>query len=53
MAEFYPPQYDAKIYDSFKNPLHFNAKDGTVSPGSAAGAGLDINQEFLKEYRIK
>lgn len=53
MAEFYPPQYDAKIYDSFQNPLHFNADDGTVSPNQTPGAGLDINYEFLKEYRVK
>lgn len=53
MAEFYPPQYDAKIYDSFKNPLRFHSEDGTVSPGTEPGAGLDINYDFLKEYRVK
>lgn len=53
MAEFYPPQYDAKIYDSFQNPVHFNAEKGTVSPNQAPGAGLDINYEFLKDFRIK
>lgn len=53
MAEFYPPQYDAKIYESFLHPIHFNEKNGTVSPSQAPGAGLDVNCEFLKEYRIK
>ena len=53
MAEFYPPQYDAKIYDSFQSPLHFHPEDGTVSPGEKPGAGLDINEEFLKDYRVK
>ena len=53
LAEFYPPQYDAKIYDSFQNPLHFNAENGTVSPSRVPGAGLDINYDFLKEFRIK
>ncbi|MBQ6452343.1 MAG: mandelate racemase/muconate lactonizing enzyme family protein [Solobacterium sp.] len=53
MAEFYPPQYDAKIYESFVNPIHFDPKTSTVSPNSTPGTGLDINCEFLKEYRIK
>lgn len=52
IAEFYPPQYDANVYDAFLNPVTFHA-DGTVSPSKAAGAGLDIDREFLKPYRIK
>lgn len=51
LAEFYPPQYDEKIYDAFLHPVQFNP-DGTVSPSQEAGAGLDINREFLKDYRI-
>lgn len=50
-AEFYPPQYDAKVYDAFQNPVTFNA-DGTVSPSQAPGAGLDINRDVLASYRI-
>ena len=45
LAEFYPPQYDAKVYEAFQNPVVFNA-DGTVSPSQAPGAGLDINRRF-------
>ena len=51
-AEFYPPQYDAKVYEAFKNPVIFNA-DGTVSPSEAPGVGLDINREALADFRIK
>lgn len=51
-AEFYPPQYDAKIYEAFQNPVEFHA-DGTVSPSQAPGVGLDINREVLTSYRIK
>lgn len=51
-AEFYPPQYDAKVYEAFQNPVVFNA-DGTVSPSQAPGVGLDINREVLANYRIK
>lgn len=50
-AEFYPPQYDAKVYEAFQNPVTFNA-DGTVSPSQAPGAGLDINRDVLASYRI-
>ena len=52
MAEFYPPQYDAKVYEAFLNPVVFNP-DGTVSPSQAPGAGLDINRAALMPYRIK
>lgn len=52
-AEFYPEQYDAKIYESFQNPVRFNADRGTVSPTEAPGAGLDINEKFLEQYRIR
>ena len=51
-AEFYPPQYDAKVYEAFKNPVIFNA-DGTVSPSEAPGVGLDINREALADFRVK
>lgn len=51
IAEFYPPQYDAKVYEAFVNPVVFNA-DGTVSPSQAPGAGLDINRSVLAPYRI-
>ena len=51
LAEFYPPQYDAKVYEAFRNPVVFNA-DGTVSPSQAPGAGLDINREVLAPYRV-
>lgn len=50
-AEFYPPQYDAKVYEAFQNPVTFNA-NGTVSPSQAPGAGLDINRDVLASYRI-
>lgn len=53
LAEFYPPQYDAKIYDSFRTPIRFDPQKGTVAPSEAPGAGLDINEEFLREYRVK
>lgn len=53
MAEFYPPQYDAKIYESFKNPVRFDSVTGMVEPNREPGAGLDINYEVLKEFRIK
>ena len=48
LAEFYPPQYDAKVYEAFKNPIIMNA-DGTISPGKEPGTGLDINEEVLKD----
>ena len=51
-AEFYPPQYDAKVYEAFVNPVVFN-EDGTVSPSQAPGVGLDINRDVLAPYRIK
>lgn len=51
IAEFYPPQYDEKIYEAFVAPVHFNA-DGTVSPSQAPGVGLDINREVLAPYRV-
>ncbi|MCR5008185.1 MAG: mandelate racemase/muconate lactonizing enzyme family protein [Oribacterium sp.] len=50
IAEFYPPQYDAKVYEAWKNPVRLN-DDGTVSPSETPGAGLDINREVLKDYR--
>mgnify|MGYP001036117338 FL=1 len=53
MAEFYPPQYDAKIYESFKNPVRFDPKTGMVAPNREPGTGLDINYEVLKDYRVK
>lgn len=52
IAEFYPPQYDPKVYKAFKNPVLLNS-DGTVSPSQEPGAGLDINHEYLDKYRIK
>ncbi len=52
IAEFYPPQYDAKVYEAFKNPVKFNA-DGTVSPSEAPGAGMDINFDVMAPYRIR
>ena len=52
IAEFYPPQYDAKVYEAFKNPVVFNA-DGTVSPSQAPGAGLDINFDVMAPFRVK
>ena len=52
IAEFYPPQYDEKVYEAFQNPVTFNA-DGTVSPSQAPGAGLDINRELMEPYRVK
>lgn len=51
IAEFYPPQYDAKIYEAFKNPVQLNP-DGTVSPSQAPGVGLDINHEVLADFRV-
>lgn len=51
LAEFYPPQYDAKIYEAFKNPVQMN-EDGTISPNQEPGVGLDINHEVLDAYRI-
>ena len=51
MAEFYPPEYDAKIYEAFQNPVRLNP-DGTVSPGGAPGVGLDINREVLKDFMV-
>ncbi len=53
MAEFYPPQYDMNVYKSFKNTIHFDSSDGTVSAPTVPGAGLEINEEFLKPFRIK
>ena len=52
MAEFYPPQYDAKIYEAFQNPVRLNP-DGTVSPNEAPGVGLDINREVLKDFMVE
>ncbi|MBI1696287.1 mandelate racemase, partial [Lactobacillus crispatus] len=52
LAEFYPPQYDAKIYEAFKDPIQMNS-DGTISPSKEPGVGLDINHEVLDQYRIK
>lgn len=53
LAEFYPPQYDVNIYKAFQNPIRFNAAKGTVAPPTTPGTGLDINYDFLKQYRIK
>ena len=53
MAEFYPPQYDANIYNAFVDPVRFNPKTGMVSPGTSMGAGLEPNYEFLKQFRVK
>lgn len=53
IAEFYPPQYDRNVYRSFKNPIHFNSSRGTVIPPNTPGTGLDIDYEFLKQYRIE
>ncbi len=52
MAEFYPPQYDAKIYEAFQNPILPNS-DGTVCPSDVPGVGLDINREMLKEFQVE
>lgn len=52
MAEFYPPQYDAKIYEAFKHPITLN-DDGTISPNDASGCSLEINHEVLDPYRVK
>ena len=52
MAEFYPPQYDAKIYEAFKNPVLPGA-DGTVRPNPTPGVGLDINREVLKDFQVE
>lgn len=51
IAEFYPPQYDAKVYEAFQNPVVMNP-DGTVSPSQAPGAGLDINRSVLEAFRV-
>lgn len=51
IAEFYPPQYDAKIYEAYQSPVLFNS-DGTVSPSQAPGVGLDINRDVLKDFRV-
>ncbi len=51
IAEFYPPQYDAKVYEAFTNPVTLNL-DGTVSPSQAPGVGLDINYDVLKDFRV-
>lgn len=51
IAEFYPPQYDAKVYEAFQNPVVMNS-DGTVSPSQAPGAGLDINRSVLEAFRV-
>ena len=52
IAEFYPPQYDEKVYEAFKAPVRFN-DDGTVSPSQASGVGLDINRDVLKDFRVQ
>lgn len=51
IAEFYPPQYDAKIYEAFANPIVLNS-DGTISPNPSPGVGLDINRDVLKDFRV-
>ena len=51
IAEFYPPQYDEKIYEAFQNPVCLN-EDGTVSPSILPGVGLDINRDILKNFRV-
>ena len=53
MAEFYPPQYDAKIYGAFVHPIRFAAKTGMGSPNQAPGTGLDINRDVLQNFRVK
>jgi L-alanine-DL-glutamate epimerase-like enolase superfamily enzyme len=52
IAEFYPPQYDAKIYEAFQHPVVMNA-DGTITPPDAPGVGLDINRNVLEPYRVR
>ena len=53
LAEFYPPQYDEKVYSAFVSPIHFHGQKGTISPGDGCGAGLEINEQFLEPYRIR
>lgn len=51
LAEFYPPQYDAKVYEAFVDPVQFH-EDGTVSPSQSPGVGLDINRKVLADFRV-
>lgn len=52
IAEFYPPQYDAKVYEAFQDPVKY-FDDGTVAPSTLPGVGLDIREEVLAPYRVK
>lgn len=44
LAEFYPPQYDAKVYEAFKNPIIMNA-DGTISRARNPAQDLTLTKK--------
>ena len=42
-----------KVYaEKYRCPKAKPIANGTVSPSQAPGAGLDINREVLKDYRV-
>ena len=52
MAEFYPRQFDENIEKCFLEPVRFDPSDGTISPPDTPGAGMDLDREFLKQFRV-
>lgn len=52
IAEFYPVQYDANIFNAFINPVHFDEKTGCLEALTVPGTGLDINKDFLNPYKV-
>ena len=52
MAEFYPRQFDENIEKSFVTPVQFDPADGTVAPPDVPGAGMDLDRDFLKAFRV-
>lgn len=53
VAEFYPVQYDANVFKAFINPIHFNDKTGCIDAPTVPGTGLDVNHDFLDQFRVK
>ncbi|HAA92726.1 MAG TPA: mandelate racemase/muconate lactonizing enzyme family protein [Rhodospirillaceae bacterium] len=52
ILEFYPQRFDPMWGKIYKETLTIN-DDGTVSPPTVPGIGVDPDYEFLKQYRVE
>lgn len=52
LAEFYPRQYDVNVHKAFKDPIYFDEKTGCISAPTTVGTGLEVDYDFLNQYRI-